>query len=33
MDPATLPALAGRYGCEVDFQATAAIIQRHGLTF
>jgi quercetin dioxygenase-like cupin family protein len=33
MDPATLPALAARYGCEVDFQATAAIIQRHGLTF
>jgi mannose-6-phosphate isomerase-like protein (cupin superfamily) len=33
MDPATLPALAAHYGCEVDFQATAAIIQRHGLTF
>jgi hypothetical protein len=32
MDPATLPALAARYGCEVDFQATAAI-QRHGLRF
>jgi mannose-6-phosphate isomerase-like protein (cupin superfamily) len=33
MDPATLPALAARYGCTVDFEATAAIIQRHGLTF
>jgi hypothetical protein len=33
MDPATLPALAARDGCTVDFEATAAIIQRHGLTF
>jgi hypothetical protein len=33
MDPATLPALAARYGCKVDFQRTATIIQRHGLTF
>jgi mannose-6-phosphate isomerase-like protein (cupin superfamily) len=33
MDPATLPALAARYGCEVDFQATATILQRHGLRF
>ena len=33
MDPATLPALAARYGCQVDFPATAAILQRHGLTF
>jgi mannose-6-phosphate isomerase-like protein (cupin superfamily) len=32
-DPATLPALAARYGCQVDFQGTATIIQRHGLTF
>ena len=31
--PATLPARAARYGCTVDFEATAAIIQRHGLTF
>ena len=29
----TLPALAARYGGTVDFEATAAIIQRHGLTF
>jgi mannose-6-phosphate isomerase-like protein (cupin superfamily) len=33
MDPASLPALAARYGCQVDFQGTVAIIQRHGLTF
>jgi hypothetical protein len=33
LDPATLPALAARYGCEVDFQATATILQRHGLRF
>ena len=31
MDPASLPALAARYGCQVDFQGTAAILQRHGL--
>ena len=33
MDPASLPALAARYGCEVDFQGTATIIQQYGLTF
>ena len=33
LDPAILPALAARYGCQVDFQATAAILQRHGLRF
>ena len=33
LDPATLPALAARYGCQVDFQATATILQRHGLRF
>ena len=33
MDPATLPALVARYGCKVDFEGTATIIQRHGLTF
>jgi quercetin dioxygenase-like cupin family protein len=33
LDPAALPALAARYGCQVDFQATATILQRHGLTF
>jgi hypothetical protein len=32
-DPATLEALAARYGCTVDFQATAPILQRHGLRF
>ena len=33
MDPATLPALAARYGGQVDFERTAAILQRHGLRF
>ena len=33
LDPATLPALAARYGCQVDFAATATILQRHGLRF
>jgi mannose-6-phosphate isomerase-like protein (cupin superfamily) len=33
IDPATLPALAARYGCKVDFQGTETILQRHGLTF
>jgi hypothetical protein len=33
MDPASLPPLAARYGCQVDFQGTAAILQRHGLRF
>ena len=32
-DPATLPALAARYGCEVDFEATSTIVEQHGLTF
>jgi mannose-6-phosphate isomerase-like protein (cupin superfamily) len=30
-DPARLPALVARYGCQVDFEATAAILGRHGL--
>jgi mannose-6-phosphate isomerase-like protein (cupin superfamily) len=33
MDPATLPELAARYGCQVDFEGTAAILGRHGLQF
>jgi mannose-6-phosphate isomerase-like protein (cupin superfamily) len=33
LDPATLPALAARYGCQIDFQGTAPILQRHGLRF
>jgi mannose-6-phosphate isomerase-like protein (cupin superfamily) len=33
LDPASLPALAARYGCQVDFQGTATILQRHGLRF
>jgi quercetin dioxygenase-like cupin family protein len=32
-DPATLPALAGRYGCDLDFEGTQLIMQQHGLTF
>lgn len=32
-DPATLPALAARYGCEVDFERTSRIVEQHGLTF
>ncbi|CAN5429730.1 hypothetical protein BH23ACT7_BH23ACT7_14490 [soil metagenome] len=32
-DPATLPALAARYGCEVDFERTAQIVGQHSLTF
>ncbi len=33
MDPASLPALATRYSCQVDFQGTGAILERHGLRF
>jgi mannose-6-phosphate isomerase-like protein (cupin superfamily) len=33
LDPGTLPALAARYGCQVDFQSTGTILQRHGLRF
>jgi mannose-6-phosphate isomerase-like protein (cupin superfamily) len=33
MDPASLPALAARYGCQVDFEGTATLIGRYGLTF
>jgi len=33
LDPATLPALAARYGCEVDFELTLPIVERHGLVF
>lgn len=31
--PETLPALAAEYGCEVDFEATMPLIERHGLRF
>jgi mannose-6-phosphate isomerase-like protein (cupin superfamily) len=33
LDPATLPELAARYGCKVDFQGTEAVVERHGLVF
>jgi len=32
-DQATLPALAAHYGCEVDFEATMPLVERHGLVF
>ncbi len=32
-DPATLPALAGRYGAQVDFERTMPLMERHGLVF
>jgi hypothetical protein len=32
-DAETLPALAAEYGCEVDFEATLPLIERHGLAF
>ena len=33
LDPATMAAIAARYGVEVDFERTAPIIERHGLGF
>lgn len=33
LDPTTLPALAARYGCDVDFERTSTIVERRGLTF
>jgi hypothetical protein len=32
-NPDSLPALVAEYGCEVDFEATMPLIERHGLTF
>lgn len=32
-DPAALPALAARYGCDLDFEGTELLMGRHGLTF
>lgn len=32
-DPETLPALAASYGCEVDFERTMPIVDRHHLVF
>ena len=31
--PDTLPALAAKYGAEVDFEATMPLVERHGLVF
>ena len=33
LDPATMTAIAARYGVDVDFEQTAPLIERHGLTF
>lgn len=33
LDPDALAALVARYGIDVDFERTGAIIERHGLTF
>ena len=33
LDPEALPALAAEFGCELDFQRTAQLIERHGLKF
>lgn len=33
LDPETLPALAAQWGCEVDFEATGAVIAKHKLNF
>lgn len=32
-DPETLPALAASYGCDVDFEGTMPIVERHQLVF
>ena len=32
-DPETLPAMARRYGCDVDFERTMPLIEQHGLIF
>jgi mannose-6-phosphate isomerase-like protein (cupin superfamily) len=32
-DPETLPKLAAGYGCDVDFQGTMPIVERHQLVF
>ena len=33
LDPEKMAAIAERYGCEVDFERTSSVIERHGLTF
>ena len=32
-DPNILPAMAAEYGCEVDFEATMPLVERHHLVF
>lgn len=33
LDPEKMEAIAVSYGCEVDFERTPVVIERHGLTF
>lgn len=33
LTPEKMAEIAARYGCEADFEATAPLIERHGLTF
>jgi mannose-6-phosphate isomerase-like protein (cupin superfamily) len=33
LDPEKMAAIANRYGCEVDFERTPEVIERHGLNF
>ena len=32
-DPSQIAAIAARYGCDVDFERTMPIVERHGLAF
>ncbi|MEO6197534.1 MAG: cupin domain-containing protein, partial [Dehalococcoidia bacterium] len=33
LDPEKMATIASRYGCDTDFEATAGVIEKHGLTF
>jgi mannose-6-phosphate isomerase-like protein (cupin superfamily) len=33
LDPATLPARAAEFGCDLDLERTMSLVQRHGLRF
>ena len=32
-DMETLPAMAAQYGCDIDFERTMPLVERHGLQF
>lgn len=32
-DPETLAAMAAAYGCDIDFESTMPLVERHGLEF